>query len=175
LVLQEKGIFMKSSHATETRQYLTFTLDSESFALDIVKVREVLDFTKITRVPRTPEFMKGVINLRGSVVPVIDMRLKFGMEAKEETIDTCIVIVEVEIEGDPLIIGAIADSVQEVMELGPQQIEPPPKLGTRLKTDFIQGMGKLNDKFLIILDISKVFSADELNIVSEYNEEDFEL
>ena len=151
----------------ETTQYLTFKLGEEVFALDIAKVREVLDFTAITKVPRTPEFMRGVINLRGSVVPVVDMRLKFGMTKTEQTVNTCIIIAEVEMDGETTVLGALADSVQEVMELDPGQIEPAPKIGTRLRTDFIKGMGKQDEHFVIILDIDKVFSAEEISLVQE--------
>jgi purine-binding chemotaxis protein CheW len=149
----------------ETTQYLTFKLDDEVFALDISKVREVLDFTTVTKVPRTPDFMRGVINLRGSVVPVVDMRLKFGMTVTEKTVNTCIIIVEIALDGDTTVLGALADSVQEVIDLEPEQIEPAPRIGTRLKTDFIKGMGKRDDHFLMILDIDKVFSSDELALV----------
>lgn len=147
---------------TETGQYLTFELQEEVFALDISKVREVLDYTRVTKVPDTPEFMLGVINLRGSVVPVVDMRLKFGMSKTEKTLNTCIIIVEVELDGETTILGALADSVEEVMELDPDRIEPPPRIGTRLKTKFLKGMGKRDEHFIIILDIDKIFSADEL-------------
>ncbi|MEQ8192270.1 MAG: chemotaxis protein CheW [Candidatus Eremiobacterota bacterium] len=157
---------------TETRQYLTFILDGELFALDISKVREVLDYTKITRVPQMPEFMLGVINLRGSVVPVIDMRTKFGMNKVERTVNTCIVIVEVTLDSDNVILGALVDSVQEVFELDPEQIEPPPKIGMRLKTEFIKGMGKKEEKFIIILDIDRVFSTEELIILQGNNEKE---
>ncbi len=155
---------------SETRQYLTFILDGELFALDISKVREVLDYTKITRVPQMPEFMLGVINLRGSVVPVIDMRTKFGMNKIDRTVNTCIVIVEVTLDNDNVILGALVDSVQEVFELDPEQIEPPPKIGMRLKTEFIKGMGKKEEKFIIILDIDRVFSSEEL-IIMQGNDE----
>ncbi len=147
---------------TETRTYLTFTLDEEDFAVDVSNVREVLDFTNVTKVPRTPDFMKGVINLRGSVVPVVDMRIKFGLEEAEATVDTCIIVMEVAMEGEATIIGALADSVKEVFQLDPAHIEPPPRIGTRLDTEFIAGMGKYNDDFIIILDINEVFSAEEL-------------
>jgi len=153
---------MAEVNIVDSNQYLTFTLGEELFALEISKVREVLDYTKITKVPRTPEFMLGVINLRGSVVPVIDMRLKFGLEKTERTVNTCIVIVEVILEGETTVLGALVDSVQEVFELEANQIEPPPRLGTRLRNDFIKGMGKRDDKFIIILNIDKVFSLDEL-------------
>ncbi|MGC9195929.1 MAG: chemotaxis protein CheW [Syntrophobacteraceae bacterium] len=156
---------------TTTSQYLTFKLDEEVFALDISKVREVLDFTTVARVPRTPDFMLGVINLRGSVVPVVDMRLKFGMTKTERSVNTCIIIVEIEIDQETTILGALVDSVQEVLDLDPEQIEPAPRIGTRLDTRFIKGMGKRDNDFIIILDIDKIFSAEEVAAVAEMGEE----
>src|SRR5512147_2571220 len=156
---------MAGAAVAETVQYLTFKLGDEVFALDIGKVREVLDLTAITKVPRTPEFMRGVINLRGSVVPVVDLRLKFGMSRTEKTVNTCIIITEVAVDNETTVLGALADSVQEVMDLEPGQIEPAPKIGTRLNTEFIKGMGKHHDQFIVILDVDKVFSADELAAV----------
>ncbi len=161
---------MNVSEISSTLQYLTFMLGEEMFALDIAKVREVLEFTSVTKVPKTPEFMRGVINLRGAVVPVVDMRLKFGMPMSETTINTCVVIVETELDGEVTALGALVDSVQEVFELEPENIEPPPKIGTRLKTEFIKGMGKKDDEFIIILDIDKVFSSDELTVVQNVSE-----
>jgi len=159
---------MSSQEFTEAAQYLTFTLDEEQFALQISKVREVLDYTTITRVPRMPVFMRGVINLRGNVVPVIDLRLKLGLPPIEKSADTCIVIVEIVIDGELLQMGALADSVQEVISLDPEKISPPPKIGTRVNTQFIRGMGKQdNDKFLIILDIDRVLTYNELDAVHE--------
>jgi len=156
---------MSIAEIIETTQYLTFKLEDEVFALDIAKAREVLEYTTVTKVPRTPDFMCGVINLRGGVVPVVNMRLKFGMPDVEKTVNTCIIIVEVTIDGETTVLGALADSVQEVMDLEPDQIEPAPKIGTRLNTNFIKGMGKHDSKFIMILDIDKVFSADELALV----------
>lgn len=149
----------------ETTQYLTFKLADEVFALDISKVREVLDFTTLTKVPRTPEFMRGVINLRGSVVPVVDLRLKFGMTRTENSVNTCIIITEVTVDNDTTVLGALADSVQEVLDLDAEHIAPAPKIGTKLRTEFIKGMGRRNEQFIIILDVDKVFSADELSLV----------
>ncbi|MDA8088573.1 MAG: chemotaxis protein CheW [Nitrospiraceae bacterium] len=152
---------------THISQYLTFRLGEGVFAFDITQVREVLDYTSVTRVPRTPDFMCGVINLRGSVVPVVDMRLKFGMPRTEKTINTCIIIVEIKIGQESALIGAMADSVQEVMELEPESIEPAPRIGAGLKVDFIKGMGKRDEKlFIIILDIDQVFSERELTEMS---------
>ncbi len=158
---------MSTAGITETTQHLTFKLDEEVFAIDISKVREVLEYTDVTKVPRTPEFMKGVINLRGHVVPVVDLRLKFGMPEVEKTVNTCIIIVEVNVEEETAVLGALADSVQEVHDFEADQIEPAPKIGTRLNTDFIRGMGKRDDQFIMILDIDKVFSTDELAIVQD--------
>jgi purine-binding chemotaxis protein CheW len=141
-------------------------LGEEGFAIEISRVREVLDFTDLTKVPRTPDYMRGVINLRGNVVPVVDLRLQLGMTAVEKTVDTCIVIVEVDISADMLHIGMLADSVQEVVDIDTNQIEPAPRLGTRLKTDFIKGMAKRDEKFNIILDIDKVLSGDDLVMLS---------
>lgn len=156
---------MSVATINEIRQYLTFQLGEEIFALDVATVREVLDFTTLTEVPRTPAFMRGVINLRGSVVPVVDLRLAFGMSRTEKTVNTCIVVVEVHIDGETLIIGALADSVEEVIDLEPEQIQPPPSVGTAIRTDFIQGMGRRESTFLMILDIDRVFSPDELNLL----------
>ena len=162
---------MSVAGITETTQYLTFELDRETFALDVAKVREILDSPAITKVPQTPAYMRGVINLRGSVVPVIDLRLKFGMSETAQTVNTCIIVVEIELEGELIILGALADSVQEVVDLEPEQIEPAPRIGTKLNTDFIQGMGKHNEQFIMILDIDKVFSATELAAVSGDDEQ----
>lgn len=152
---------------TETTQYLTFRLEGELFALDIGKVREVLDFTTITKIPQTPDYIRGVINLRGCVVPVVDLRLKFGMVLAEQTVNTCVIIVEVNLNGEKVVMGAMADSVQEVLDLEPDHIEPPPRIGTKLNLDFIRGMGKQQEQFIIILDIDKVFTIEELELVQE--------
>lgn len=144
------------------KQYLSFVLDDELYALDIAKVREVLELQSVTRIPRTPEFMSGVINLRGHAVPVVDLRLKFGLEPTEHTVDTCIVIAEVGMEGESVVLGALTDSVREVFELSADQISPPPKMGTGIRADFIHGMAKLDERFIMILDIDRVFSVEEL-------------
>ncbi len=147
---------------TETRQYLAFGLSEEVFALDISHVREILEYTTVTKVPQTPSFMKGVINLRGSVVPVIDMGLKLGLPETNRTIDTCIIVMEVSLDEEKAVMGAMVDSVQEVFEMEPGQIEGAPRLGTHLNMEFIKGIGKKDDRFCIILDIDRVFSAQEL-------------
>ena len=152
---------------SEIRQYLTFRLDEEIFGLEVGKVREILDMTTITKIPRTPEFLRGVINLRGNVVPVVDMRLKFGLPTVANTVDTCIVVTEVTLEDETMVLGALVDSVQEVFELEPGQIEPAPRIGTRLRTEFILGMGTRDGTFIMLLDVDKVFSCDELSLVQE--------
>lgn len=150
-----------------SHQYLTFTLDDEQYAVEVYDVKEVLEYTTVTKVPRTQEFMRGVINLRGSVVPVIDLRLKFGMGETEKTIDTSIIVMEVDINADQVTLGTLADSVQEVINLDEEQIEPPPQIGTKIDTAFIKGIGKHDGRFVIILDIDRIFVADELNAVVE--------
>jgi purine-binding chemotaxis protein CheW len=161
--LQQEDV-MNDATTTGTT-LLTYKLADEVFALDIGKVREVLDFATITHVPRMPEFMRGVINLRGSVVPVVDLRIRFGMPRTEKTVDTCVIITEVTLDGAPTVLGALADSVQEVLDLESDHIEPPPRIGSRLHTEFITGIGKQGDRFIIILDIDKIFSEDELALV----------
>jgi purine-binding chemotaxis protein CheW len=153
---------MTVKEITETRQYLTFKLGNEIFATDVAKVREVLDLSPITAIPRTPDFMAGVINLRGSVVPVVDLRQCFGMAKTENTRNTCIVVVEVLLDSESLVIGALADSVEEVIDLEPEQIEPAPRIGAHIRTDFIRGMGRRDTQFIMILDIDRVFSAEEM-------------
>jgi purine-binding chemotaxis protein CheW len=146
--------------------YLTFNIMQEVYALDVLKVKEVLELTKITKVPKTPRFMRGVINLRGSVVPVVDLKYKFGMGDTEETVHTCIIVMEVAIDNEVKVIGALADAVKEVINLEPDQIEPSPYLGTKVSIEFIKGVGKIGEDFVIILDIDKIFSEEEFEAVS---------
>ena len=156
---------MSVAEATGTRQYLTFTLGGEVFAIEVSKVREVLDFPAIVKIPRTPDFMSGVINLRGTVVPVVDLRLCFKMSKTEKTVNTCVVVMEMLLEGEATTVGGLVDSVEEVIDLEPEQIRPAPRMGTQLRTDFIKGMGTRNEQFIVILDIDRVFSAEELSVV----------
>lgn len=162
---------MEAATYSEPTKYVTFSLGEEMFALEIDKVREVLDFPEVTKVPQTPDFMRGVINLRGNVVPVVDLRLKFGMTETVQTVDTRVLIVEIVVDEEATVLGALADSVREVIEMTPDQIGPAPKIGTRLRTDFIKGMGKRDDEFVIILDINHVFSVDELAVVQSVDQE----
>jgi purine-binding chemotaxis protein CheW len=155
---------MADTSISKISQYLTFRVGDEVLALDVSQVREVLDLITITKVPRSPEFMRGVINVRGSVVPVVDLRLKFGLSKTENSMDTRIIVMDLFLDGENTIIGALADSVHEVMELDTSQIEPPPKIGMRWRTEFIRGIGKHDGQFIIILDIDRVFTSEELVI-----------
>ena len=157
---------MEAAAAMVATQYLTFTLDDELFALDIACVREVLDWTTVTRVPQSPDYLRGVINLRGNVVPVVDMRLKLGLPPAVQEAGSCIVIVEVGIDGEQVLLGATTDAVQEVLDIDPGQIEPPPRLGTRLKTDFIRGMGRQEHRFIIMLNLDRVFAGEECAVLA---------
>jgi len=150
-----------------TLQYLTFALGEEVFALETGSVREVIELVSVTRIPKTPPFMRGVINLRGHAVPVVDLRVKFDMPKVADTVNTCIIIVDVELEGENCYMGAIVDSVREVFEMTSDQINPPPRMGTSIRADFIRGMGKQNEEFIMILDIGKVFSQEELATLLE--------
>ncbi len=156
---------MAENTITDTALYLTFKLEDQLFALDVAQAREVLDIVDITKVPKTLDFMRGVINVRGSAVPVMDLRMKFDMDQTDNTIDTRIIVMELTMDGETTVIGALADSVHEVIEMEPDQIEPPPGIGTRWRTEFIRGVGKRDDDFIIILDIDRVFSVQELNAI----------
>lgn len=160
---------MNDDVVKKTSQYLTFRVGDEVFALEVAQVREVLDMITITKVPRSPEFMRGVINVRGSVVPVVDLRLKFGLSKTESSMDTRIIVMDLFLDGENTTIGALADSVNEVMDLDSSQIEPPPKIGMRWRTEFIRGIGKHDGQFIILLDIDRVFTSDEL-VIAENTE-----
>ena len=154
-----------AEQAIESWQYLTFKLGQESFGIDVLKVREIVDFVDVTKVPKAPDYMLGVINLRGSVVPVVDLRKRFNIECGERHKDNCIIVLEIELGEELLKVGIIGDMVEEVIDLKSEQIEPPPKLGSQLRTDFIVGMGKQGDDFIILLDIDKIFSGEELDLI----------
>ena len=153
-----------------TAQYVTFALGGELFGVEVNRTREILSLIPVTSVPQTPDYMLGVINLRGQVVPVVDMRLKLGMPKSKATQDTCIIVIEVQVDAEILVVGAQADSVREVLEINLDQIEPPPRMGAKLKTEYIRGMGKVDDQFMILLDIDRVFSSEELALVQDMGE-----
>jgi len=148
--------------------YLSFKLGDETFAANVSKVLNILEMTKITKVPKAPEYMKGVINLRGTVLPLVDTRIKFGLTPTEFTANTCILVLDIQIENDTLQVGALVDAVQEVLEIEPYQILPPPNIGSKFHSQFIVGMYKATEEqFIMILDMDKVFSTEELLEVHE--------
>lgn len=148
-------------------KYLTFTLDQEVFGLGILKVQEIIGIMTVTHVPRTPPFVRGVINLRGRVIPVIDLRIKFGMESRSNTERTCIIVVQVASGQTNITMGIIVDEVSEVLDVKAEQIEPAPSFGSSVDTTFILGMGKVGDKVVMLLDVDRVLSTQELGTVGQ--------
>ncbi|HTY99419.1 MAG TPA: chemotaxis protein CheW [Rhodocyclaceae bacterium] len=148
----------------ERLQYLTFMLGGGVFAVGILRIKEIIEYGELTVVPRMPEFIRGVINLRGAVVPVVDLAVRFGGEATAVTRRTCVVIIEVDDEGDSSqqVIGVMVDAVNEVIEIPADQVEPAPTFGASIRADFIQGMGKVDGRFIIVLDVTRVLSLDEM-------------
>ena len=144
-----------------TGQYLTFTLDQEIYALPIVTVREVLELTDITRVPRTPPAMRGVINLRGHAVAVADMRLKLGLPEAAATVDTCIIIAEADLGDGPIVLGALVDSVREVVDIEAAAMEPAPRMGLSVDAAYLKAMARRDDGFVMILDLDRIFAAED--------------
>jgi len=142
--------------------FLSFQMDEEVFAINVSKVINILEMKHITKVPKTPKFLKGVINLRGTVLPVIDLRIKFGLPEKETTVDTSIIVLNIEKDGESVLLGTLVDAVREVLELKMDEIAPSPSIGTKYNSGFIQGMWKVDEDFIMILDIDKVFSVDEI-------------
>lgn len=142
-------------------QYLGFFSGDEEYAISILQVKEILQYEAITRVPGTPPSIRGVINMRGSVVPVVDLAVKLGLPESEVSARTCIVIVETDIDGEPAVMGVMADSVSQVIDLRPDEIQPPPPFGTRVNVDYLQGMASSGRKFILLLDIDRILSASE--------------
>ena len=152
-----------TENIVEQTQYLTFHLAGEVYAVGILQAKEIIEYGTLTKVPQTPPSIRGVINLRGSVVSVVDLAVKFGLPPSPVTERTCIVIVEVNLEGERTVMGIIADAVSKVIHLLPRDIEPPPAFGTRVRVDFLRGMGKAAEKkFVLLLDIDKVLSSEDL-------------
>ena len=148
--------------ANKEGKYLTFALAHEEYGLEILKVREIIGYMDITAVPQTPHHVKGVINLRGQVIPVIDLRAKFGMDTAEVTEETCVIVVEISQGGRTFQTGIVVDHVQEVLDIAGGDIEDAPQFGSSVDTDFILGMGKIDDSVKILLDIDKVLAGDDL-------------
>ncbi len=150
------------SQALDEDQFLTFMLSNEEFAMPIIQVKEIIEYRQLTRVPMVPGFIRGAINLRGAVVPVIDLAVKFGNPISLITPRSCVVIVEIEENGEIVVVGALVDKVLDVSEISKDAIAPPPSFGAGIRTDFIFGMGKRDESFVVILDINRVFSLEEI-------------
>lgn len=157
-----RGTGMNENDSKETTLYLTLRLGDELLALDVSRVREVLDLCPITRVPKTAEYMRGVINIRGNVLPVLDLRSRFEMDAREATVASRIVVLEVDINGNRVMVSVLADSVHEVVEIKSEHIGPPPRVGDKWRIDYIKGIGKQNDNFLLLLNTDRVFSSENM-------------
>jgi purine-binding chemotaxis protein CheW len=155
-------------------QYLSFHVAGEEYAIGILQVKEIIDYDTLTKVPMTPHSIRGVINLRGNVVPVVDLAVKFGLPETGVTSRTCVVIVEVVLDDEPTVMGVMADSVSQVMDFRDEDIEEPPSFGTRVSVDYLLGMGKADKKFVLILDIDKVLSTEELQVAARLQDEQTE-
>jgi purine-binding chemotaxis protein CheW len=151
---------------SETGQYMTFKLGDELFAINVSQVREVLEVPQITKVPAAPAYMRGVVNVRGQAIPVVDLHLRFGLPSTPDTVQSRVIVMELTIDGEVAVIGGLADSVHEVIELEPGSINPPPSIATRWRTNFILGMGRRGEEFIIIIDVNAVFSSNELIAVA---------
>lgn len=154
----------------EPKQYLTFSLAGEMHAIRILDVKEIIEYGELTTIPMAPTFMRGVINLRGAVVPVVDLAVRFGQAQAEKTRRTCIVILETHNDGERQDIGIMVDAVSEVVEIPDDQIEPPPHFGTHIASEYIAGMAKLNGHFVVLLDLDKILSLDELAQLSDLSQ-----
>ncbi|HPX05811.1 MAG TPA: chemotaxis protein CheW [Tenuifilaceae bacterium] len=154
---------MNQENLSRINSYLSFKLGEEEFAAHVGKVLNILEMTKITEVPKAPEYMKGVINLRGTVLPVIDTRIKFGMSPTVYTTNTCIIVLDIEMDGESIHVGALVDSVQAVLELDENTLLPAPSIGSKYKSEFIEGVANIDDRFIMILNMDSVFSSDELS------------
>jgi purine-binding chemotaxis protein CheW len=151
----------------KTDSYLSFNIGGEVFAAHVSQVLNILEMTKITKVPQTPDYMVGVINLRGNVLPVIDSRIKFSLPFTEYTSNTCIIVMELNMDGQTVQVGTIVDAVQEVLDISEEQIQPAPSIGSKYRTEFLEGMGKIGEEFIMILNINKVFSEEDVQLLKQ--------
>jgi len=158
-------------NAVQSDQHLTFVLSDEEFAIPVITIREIIEYGHLTNVPMVPEFIHGVVNLRGNVVPVFSLAKKFGLEVGEVGKRTCIIILDAQIEGETVVMGVVVDKVLQVIEIPESNIEPAPTLGATIRTDFIKGMGRMEDNFIIILDIVQVLSAEEIALVHDIHKD----
>tara|TARA_R110002167_G_scaffold23597_7_gene83765 strand:- start:2524 stop:3069 length:546 start_codon:yes stop_codon:yes gene_type:complete len=162
---QKPGKTLAAHEDTKVEQFLTFMLQGEVFGLNIRPIKEIIEYGKITKVPMVPDYVRGVINLRGNVVPVIDLPVRFGWPPSEDGKRTCIVILEVENDDEIINLGIVIDSVNEVLDIDDQDIGPAPNFGAKLRTDFISGMGKVRDEFIVLLSVAKVLSVEEMSML----------
>jgi purine-binding chemotaxis protein CheW len=151
---------VENKHSIMT--YLSFRLGEEVFAINVSKVINILEMKHITKVPKAPDYMKGVINLRGTVLPVVDLRVKFGLPEKEVTVDSSIIVLSLELDGEQILLGALVDAVREVLEFKDEEISPSPSIGTKYNSGFIEGMWRVEENFIMILAIDRVFSTEEI-------------
>ncbi len=154
----------------QTQQYLTFMLAGEVFAMGILAIKEIIEYANLTEVPMMPQYVRGVINLRGSVVPVVDLSVRFGRPASAVTKRTCTVIAEIVSDGERHVVGVVVDAVNAVLDIASAEIEPPPAFGARIRTDFIQGMGKVNGKFVVLIDVNHILATDGMQMLTEAQE-----
>lgn len=161
---------VKAQAGAEQRQYLTFMLGGEMFSIGILCIKEIIEYGGLTEVPMMPDCIRGVINLRGAVVPVMDLSSRFGKPSTAVTKRTCIVIIEVETDGARQDMGVVVDAVNAVLEIPASEIEPAPSFGSKIRTDFIEGMGKVNGKFVIILNVNRVLSVEEIGALAQVGE-----
>lgn len=157
---------MSTNQSVQQSQYLTFVLGEDEYAIGILSVKEIIEYGTITRLPKAPQFIRGVINLRGTVVPVLDLAAKFDLPQSPVTPMTCIILVDAEINGESLVIGVLADSVEEVIDVAASEIEPAPSFGTNIRGEFLKGIAKLGNKLAIVLDLDKVLSDAEVSQVN---------
>jgi purine-binding chemotaxis protein CheW len=153
---------MNTDNEIQTVQYLTFLLDGEMFGVDVCETREILDLPALTKIPQSPEYMLGVINLRGSIVPVVDLRRKFETAGSTPPGNSCVIVLEVSTAEGALVIGALADEVCEVIDLDAEQIRPAPRLGSKMRTDYLKGIGQYQERFILLLETGRIFGGQEL-------------
>jgi len=158
---------MEATREAQLGQYLTFDIGGHDLGVAVLRVREIIEYEAVTHVPSTPAWIRGVINLRGSVVPVVDLGVKFGLSESPVTGRSCIVMVDVELDGQQTAMGVVADAVSQVIELGPDDLKAPPSFGSWVRVDFLRGMASVDGRFVLILDIDRVLSARELLLASE--------
>lgn len=153
---------MKVDEIKDLQSFLSFKLDKEVFAVNVSKVIEILEVPRITKIPKSPAYMRGVVNLRGTVLPVVDARLKLGLQKVTDTISTCIIVFNIQLEQETLMVGALVDAVQEVFEMDETELKPAPSIGGKYKTEFIRGMARKEDDFVMVLEVDKIFATEEI-------------